>query len=163
MSVVLVSTTGSYQRGMQEEGAGRQGSLLITGLLGKSDQELTFACDSAGRSLGHGFICVRLRPPRATWPNNMKAEAAMPQTFNTLLTEASPHPPLLLRSHPFAFFKTSLRQVTPLSSCHKISLLDRQLLKHIRSPVLTTTKKSLPQPFTFFSLSPRSSDLQPSS
>lgn len=79
MTVVLVSTAGSYQWGMQEEGPGRQGSLLITGLLGKSDQELTFACDAAGRSLGHGLVCVRLRPPPATWPNNMKAEAAMPQ------------------------------------------------------------------------------------
>lgn len=43
----------SYMRDTSGEGHGSQGNLLIIGLLGKSYQDLTFACDSVDCSLGH--------------------------------------------------------------------------------------------------------------
>ena len=53
----LLSSTGVlYKGGMAEgEGPGRWGRLLSQRLLGKSYQELTFACDSTGCYLGHAL------------------------------------------------------------------------------------------------------------
>lgn len=42
-------------RDVDGEGPGQWGRLLITGLLGKSHQELRCACDPEGCYLGHAF------------------------------------------------------------------------------------------------------------
>lgn len=60
---------GSYLRG-----PGRQGKLLITRAVGKSNQELTFACDSMNCYLGYSLVSVRSL--QASCTNKMDAEAA---------------------------------------------------------------------------------------
>lgn len=79
---VWVNPTRVLSKGcIRDTGAGRQGWLLMTGLLGKSHQELAFAYDSAGCYLGYplvwGLVCS-LRSLLATWPDKMDSEAAPP-------------------------------------------------------------------------------------
>lgn len=44
------------QRHIKHTGSGRQGKLLITRAVGKSNQELTYAYDSVGCQLGHALV-----------------------------------------------------------------------------------------------------------